>query len=373
MPTTITTIQASLTNPFADDDARWVAVCTKDAAAEGHFWFAVTTTGVYCRPTCRSRQPRRQNVRFFDTPAAAEAAGFRPCKRCQPNEAQPAMTVEHAAAVEQACELIRSADETPTLATLAAAVGMSPYHFQRVFKAHTGVSPRQYAVRVRLARTANALQSAESVTTAIYDAGYNSGGHFYAESADAIGMTPTVYRRGAAGETIHFGVAMCYLGWVLAAATQRGLCAIDLGDNPAELEAGLRSRFPNAEIVRDADFDGWMQQIVAFLDAPQRGLSLPLDIQGTAFQRRVWAALREIPAGATLSYTDVAERIGEPDAVRAVAGACAANKLAVAIPCHRVVRKDGDLSGYRWGIERKRRLLAHEREGANNGAIQSVG
>lgn len=352
---------------FADDDARWAAVCARDAAAEGHFWFAVTTTGVYCRPTCRSRQPRRQNVRFFDAPAAAEAAGFRPCKRCQPHEAQPAMTVEHAAAVEQACALIRSADAAPTLATLAAAVGMSPYHFQRVFKAHTGVSPKQYAMRVRLERTAGALHSAESVTAALYDAGYNSGGQFYAESADAIGMTPGVYRRGAAGETIHFGVAPCYLGWVLAAATERGLCAIDLGDDPALLEAGLRTRFPNAAIVRDPSFDEWMQQIVAFLDAPQRGLSLPLDIQGTAFQRRVWDALRTIPAGATLSYAEVAERIGEPAAVRAVAGACAANKLAVAIPCHRVVRKDGDLSGYRWGVERKRRLLARERGGANNG------
>jgi AraC family transcriptional regulator of adaptative response/methylated-DNA-[protein]-cysteine methyltransferase len=257
--------------------------------------------------------------------------------------------------------LIRTADDAPTLATLAAAVSMSPYHFQRIFKAHTGVSPKQYAMTMRRQRAADELHAEVSVTTALYNAGYNSGGHFYAESAGTLGMTPTAYRRGAAGETIRFGVASCYLGWVLAAATDRGLCAIDLGDEPATLEAELRSRFPRAQIVHDPGFAGAMQEIVGFLDAPERGLSLPLDIQGTAFQRRVWAALREIPAGSTLSYTEVAERIGAPAAVRAVAGACAANKLAVAIPCHRVVRQNGDLSGYRWGVERKRRLLARER------------
>ncbi len=346
---------------FASDDDRWAAICTKDAAAEGRFWFAVVTTGVYCRPTCRSRTPRRENVRFFDTPAAAEAAGFRPCKRCQPQQAQPAIELEHAAAVEQACALIRNADPAPSLAMLAAAVGMSPYHFQRVFKAHTGVSPKQYAMTVRRQRAAATLQAPGSVTAAIYDAGYTSGGHFYAESAAAIGMTPTAYRRGAAGETIRFGVAACYLGWVLVAATSRGLCAIDLGDDLDALEAGLRTRFPHARLVHDPDFADWVQQVVDFLDAPAKGLALPLDIQGTAFQRRVWAALREIPAGSTLSYSQVAERIGAPTAVRAVAGACAANTLAVAIPCHRVVRRNGDLSGYRWGVERKRRLLAREK------------
>jgi len=364
MSTAITTTQdksAALFSsvPFADDDARWEAIRAKDAAAEGRFWFAVTTTGVYCRPTCRSRQPRRENVRFFDTPAAAEAAGFRPCKRCQPHQPQPAMAVEHAAAVEQACALLRDSDPPP-LARLAASVGMSPYHFQRIFKAHTGVSPKQYAMDVRRRRATDALRGAGSVTAAIYDAGYNSGGHFYAESDDAIGMTPTVYRRGGAGETIRFGVAECYLGWVLVAATARGICAIDLGDDPDALVAGLRERFPAAAMTRDTDFGEWVQQVVDFLDAPGRGLSLPLDIQGTAFQHRVWAALRGIPAGSTLSYSEVAARIGAPTAVRAVAGACAANQLAVAIPCHRVVRQDGDLSGYRWGVERKRKLLAKE-------------
>ncbi len=200
------------------------------------------------------------------------------------------------------------------------------------------------------------------MTAALYDAGYGSGGHFYGESDAALGMTPTAYRRGAAGEMIRFGVAGCYLGWVLVAATHRGLCAIDLGDDPEVLEEGLRTRFPAAQISHDPDFSDWTHQVVSFLEAPERGLDLPLDIQGTAFQRRVWAALRAIPAGSTLSYTEVATRIGEPTAVRAVAGACAANKLAVAIPCHRVVRQNGDLSGYRWGIERKRRLLERERE-----------
>ncbi|HQY92878.1 bifunctional DNA-binding transcriptional regulator/O6-methylguanine-DNA methyltransferase Ada [Caldilinea sp.] len=347
---------------FTTEDARWVAVCTKDSAAEGNFWFAVTTTGVYCRPTCRSRQPLRQNVRFFDSPATAEAAGFRPCKRCQPHQPEPYIEGEHVQAIEQACALIRNSESAPTLATLAATVGMSPYHFQRIFKARLGVTPKQYAMTLRRQRAAEMLPEADSVTAAIFDAGYNNGGHFYSESNDTIGMTPTTYRRGAAGETIRLGVAECYLGWVLVAATPRGLCAIDLGDDPHALEAGLRSRFPKAEIARDASLAAWMQQVVRFLDAPESGLRLPLDIQGTAFQQRVWAALREIPAGSTLSYTEVAERIGAPSAVRAVAAACAANKLAVAIPCHRVVRQNGELSGYRWGIERKRRLLARERQ-----------
>ncbi|HHY55959.1 MAG TPA: bifunctional DNA-binding transcriptional regulator/O6-methylguanine-DNA methyltransferase Ada [Chloroflexi bacterium] len=360
MPTTLTVSQHETPAAFVGDDARWAAICARDAAAEGCFWFAVTTTGVYCRPTCRSRLPRRENVRFFDAPAAAEAAGFRPCKRCQPQQAQPAIVTEHNAVVAQACGLLRDADEALSLATLAAAVGMSPYHFQRIFKAHTGVSPKQYALMVRRQRAAALLQTPDSVTTAIYAAGYASSGHFYSESNAAIGMTPTAFRRGATGETIRFGVAACYLGWVLVAATARGLCAIDLGDDPDALEAGLRTRFPHAQLAHDPDFGDWVQQVVDFLDAPAKGLSLPLDIQGTAFQRRVWAALREIPAGSTVSYSQVAERIGAPAAVRAVAGACAANKLAVAIPCHRVVRQNGDLSGYRWGVARKRQLLARE-------------
>lgn len=364
MSTTHTVTEREACTAFASDDARWAAIRTRDAAAEGRFWFAVVTTGVYCRPTCRSRTPRRENVRFFASPTAAEAAGFRPCKRCQPQQATPTSVTEHTTAVIQACALLRDAEEPPSLATLAAAVGMSPYHFQRIFKAHTGVSPKQYAMTVRQQRAVALLQTPASVTTAIYTAGYTSGGHFYTESDAAIGMTPTAYRRGAAGETIRFGVAACYLGWVLVAATPRGLCAIDLGDEPAILEAELRRRFPHAHLSHDADFAEWVQQVVDFLDAPARGLALPLDIQGTAFQRRVWAALREIPAGSTLSYSQVAERIGAPTSVRAVAGACAANTLAVAIPCHRVVRQDGDLSGYRWGVERKRRLLAREKSAA---------
>ncbi|MCW5841559.1 MAG: bifunctional DNA-binding transcriptional regulator/O6-methylguanine-DNA methyltransferase Ada [Caldilinea sp.] len=347
---------------YTTDERRWQAITARDPAADGSFWFAVSTTGVYCRPTCRSRQPLRKNVRFFDSPDAAEAAGFRPCKRCQPRQATPAMEVEHTQAIEQACALIHESDPAPTLDALAAAVGMSPYHFQRVFKARLGVTPKQYAMDLRRQRAGQALRESTSVTAAIYDAGYGSGGHFYGETDATLGMTPTAYRRGAAGETIRFGAAECYLGWVLVAATDRGLCAIDLGDDPEALEAGLRERFPKAAIRHDPGFSDWTQQVVRFLNAPERGLDLPLDIQGTAFQRRVWTALRAIPAGSTLSYTEVAERIGEPKAVRAVAGACAANKLAVAIPCHRVVRQNGNLSGYRWGIERKRKLLAREME-----------
>jgi AraC family transcriptional regulator of adaptative response/methylated-DNA-[protein]-cysteine methyltransferase len=360
MPTVAIT---EITAPaYRTEEERWIAVCDKISAAEGVFWFAVTTTGVYCRPTCRSRRPLRKNVRFFDSPEAAESAGFRPCKRCQPRQAAPSLQSEYAQAIEQACALIQHGDPAPTLSELAAAAGMSRYHFQRVFKGRTGVSPKQYAMAVRHQRAAQTLQTADSVTTALYDAGYASGGHFYTESADALGMTPGAYRGGAAGETIRYGLATCYLGWVLAAATGRGLCAIELGDDPDKLVDALHARFPNAEVMHDLAFNDWMAQIIAFLDAPEHGLALPLDIQGTAFQRRVWAALREIPAGSTLSYTELATRIGKSSAVRAVAGACAANKLAVAIPCHRVVRQNGELSGYRWGIERKRQLLEQERK-----------
>ncbi len=352
---------------FATDEYRWQAVTARDPAAEGNFWFAVTTTGVYCRPTCPSRLPLRRNVRFFDSPDAAEANGFRPCKRCWPRQATSPIDLVHTRAIELACALIHDSDPVPTLDRIAAAVGMSAYHFQRIFKAQLGVTPKQYALALRRQRTAGALAASSSVTAALYDAGYGSSGHFYTELGATLGMTPVTFRRGAVGETIRFGVAECYLGWVLVAATDRGLCTIDLGEHPDVLEAGLRERFPNAQISQDAAFSGWTQQVVCFLEAPQRGLDLPLDIQGTAFQQRVWAALREIPAGSTWSYTEVAEHIGAPSAVRAVAGACAANQLAVAIPCHRVVRQNGALSGYRWGIERKQKLLVRERAEIDRG------
>ena len=254
------------------------------------------------------------------------------------------------------------ATPAPSLDTLAAAAGMSPYHFLRVFKARLGITPKQYAMSLRRQRATQTLPGAENVTDAMDEAGYGSSSQFYGESDATLGMAPTVYCRGAAGEVIRFGVVQCYLGWVLVAATGRGVCAIDLGDDPMVLETELRVRFSQAQIDPDPDLGMWTQQVVRFLETPARGLDLPLDIQGTAFQCQVWAALREIPAGHTLSYTAVAAHIGAPSAARAVAGACAANQLAVVIPCHRVVRQNGDLSGYRWGIERKQKLLAREQE-----------
>jgi AraC family transcriptional regulator, regulatory protein of adaptative response / methylated-DNA-[protein]-cysteine methyltransferase len=352
------------TTPFSTKASRWQAVVGRDPRADGVFLYAVTTTGVYCRPTCSSRRPQPQNVRFFDHSDAAESAGFRPCKRCQPRLEHPESS--RVAGIARACQLIAEADEPPSLAELARAAGFSPVHFHRLFKLVTGVTPKEYVVQKRLEKVQNRLQYSATVTEAVFEAGYGSGSRFY-ENVDAtLGMKPTVYREGGKGKEIRFALAPCYLGWVLVAATAAGICAIDLGGSPEELVAQLRARFPNAQLSdQDPEFAAWVDQVLSLLEVPECGLALPLDVQGTAFQRRVWQALQQIPAGSTRTYTEVAEEIGRPTAVRAVAQACAANKIAVAIPCHRVVRSDGSLSGYRWGVERKRRLL--EREGVVNG------
>ena len=345
--------------PF--DDPRWAAVCNRDNAAREQFVYAVRTTGVFCRPGCASRQPRRENVLFFDTPAQARAAGFRPCQRCQPEHDLPADT--HSAAIQQACRLLEAADELPNLTALAQAAGLSAAHFHRVFKAAVGVTPRAYGAAQRARRVQQALQSAPSVTAALYAAGYNASSRFYADAPAALGMAPREYQAGAAGQELRWAVAPCYLGLVLVAATASGVCSIELGDDATELEARLRARFPRAQFAAgDSAFAAWLAQVVACIEAPQRSLTLPLNIQGTAFQRRVWEALGAIPAGQTRSYAEVADSIGQPTATRAVAQACAASQLAVAIPCHRVVRSDGSLSGYRWGPERKRQLLERESE-----------
>ncbi|MGE0483447.1 MAG: bifunctional DNA-binding transcriptional regulator/O6-methylguanine-DNA methyltransferase Ada [Gammaproteobacteria bacterium] len=344
---------------FDDDAARWTAVCARDADADGHFVYAVRTTGVYCRPSCASRQARRENVSFHADPLAAEAAGYRACKRCRPGG--DGRNARHVAAVTRACALIEQSPDLPELDTLAAAAGLSAYHFHRVFKEVTGLTPRAYAAARRKVRVRDALAEGESVTAAIYDAGFNSNGRFYAASAGALGMQPSVYREGGAGETIRFAVGQCALGSILVAATVRGLCAISLGDDPQALVHELEDRFHRAELVGgDAAFEATVARVIGFVEEPRRGLDLPLDIRGTAFQERVWQALAAIPPGRTASYQDIASAIGQPRAVRAVAGACAANTLAVAIPCHRVVRADGSLSGYRWGVARKRALLSLE-------------
>jgi AraC family transcriptional regulator of adaptative response/methylated-DNA-[protein]-cysteine methyltransferase len=344
---------------FPSDEERWAAVVRRDRSADGAFYYSVETTGVYCRPACAARLARRENIRFHPTCEEAERAGFRACKRCRPNE--PALAEQRAARVAKACHLIETAAELPDLDALAEAAGMSRFHFHRVFKTITGVTPRAYAAAHRAQRVRNELSRCETVTDAIYDAGFNSSGRFYEASGEVLGMTPSNFRSGGTGAAIRFAVGECSLGSILVAATEKGICAIMLGDDPDGLARDLQDRFPKAQLIGgDEEFERWVAQVVGFVEAPALGLDLPLDIQGTAFQQRVWRALREIPAGSTASYTDVAQKISAPNSMRAVAQACSANPLAVAIPCHRVVRNDGALSGYRWGVERKRTLLERE-------------
>ena len=343
-----------------EQDPRWASVVSRDRSADGAFYYSVETTGVYCRPSCGARRANPKNVRFHLTAADAEAAGFRPCKKCKPD--QPSRAEPYATKVAEACRLIEAADETPRLAELAEAAGLSSYHFHRVFKAITGLTPRDYATAHRTRRVREELARSGTVTEAIYEAGFNASSRFY-EKADAmLGMTPTAFRAGGVKAEIRFAIGECSLGSILVAKSGKGICAIFLGDDPDALLRELQDRFPRAELIGgDAEFEGLVARVVGFVEAPCVGLDLPLDVRGTAFQQRVWQALRAIPAGSTASYTEIAQRIGAPKAVRAVAAACAANALAVAIPCHRVVRNDGALSGYRWGVERKRALL--EREG----------
>jgi AraC family transcriptional regulator of adaptative response/methylated-DNA-[protein]-cysteine methyltransferase len=342
------------------DDPRWTAVAARDRAADGQFFYSVKTTGVFCRPSCAARLPRRENVEFHATRAAAERAGFRPCKRCKPD--QPPLAQRRTAAIVASCRHIESSERVPKLDELAQAAGMSPHHFHRAFKAATGVTPREYAAAARAERVRTQLQGSASVTNAIYDAGFNSGARFYDQSRALLGMTPTAYRSGGKNEAICFAVGQCSLGCILVAASERGICAILLGDDSQSLVRDLHDRFARAKVTSaDAGFEAWVATVIAFVEAPALGLDLPLDVRGTAFQQRVWQALTKIPAGATASYAEVAQRIGAPHAARAVARACTTNTLAVAIPCHRVVRSDGGLSGYRWGIARKRALLERER------------
>ena len=343
----------------AHDEERWQAVKRRDSAFDGKFVFAVRTTGIYCRPSCASRPAKRENVSFFSTETEAEKAGYRACKRCRPDKlGAPDPQVQ---AVKRACERIEQAEEAPKLAELAASAGLSPYHFHRVFKAITGVTPKAYAAETRARRAADKLRTADTVTEAIYDAGFNSSSRFYENTAARLGMTPGAVRRGGAGVVIRFAVGEASLGAVLVAATDKGVCAIMLGDDPEALVRDLQDRFPNADFEGgDAEFERMVAQVVGLVEAPGQRLDLPLDIRGTAFQQKVWAALSAIPAGKTATYTEIARAIGQPTAVRAVAQACGANPLAIAIPCHRVVRADGDLSGYRWGVERKRKLIDRE-------------
>ena len=341
-------------------DPRWAAVVARDHRADGAFFYSVDTTGVYCRPSCGSRLANPKNVRFHETAADAAQAGFRPCRRCRPD--QPTLEQVHAARIADACRVIESAEEMPTLAVLANGAGLSPYHFHRVFKATTGVTPKAYALAHRAKRVRDQLAGArKTVTEAIYDAGFNSASRFYETSSRFLGMRPTDYRAGGIDTEIRFAVGQCSLGSVLVAQSAKGVCAILLGDDAEALVRDLQDRFPQASLVGgDVAFEQTVARVIGFVEKPALGLDLPLDVRGTAFQQRVWEALRQIPIGSTVTYAEIAARVGAPNGARAVAQACGANPLAVAIPCHRVVRTDGSLSGYRWGVSRKKSLLTRE-------------
>jgi len=344
---------------FVRDDDKWSAVLDRNSCADGVFFYSVDTTGVYCRPSCPARRPRRENVGFHDSADDAERAGFRPCQRCHPREAPAAE--RRAGIVTQACRLIEAADDPLDLDTLASAVGMSRFHFHRMFKAATGLTPKTYARAHRARRVREGLERGTAITQVMYEAGFSSSGRFYSASEQMLGMTPSSFRDRGAGEQIRYAIGSCSLGMILVAASRRGVCAVLLGESSESLASDLRDRFANATWVDGGpDFTEWMAKVVRFVDTPGVSLDLPLDIRGTAFQQRVWQTLQQIPLGSTVSYTAVAETLGEPRSVRAVAQACAANPLAVIVPCHRVVRKDGHPSGYRWGADRKRRLLVRE-------------
>ena len=340
-------------------DPRWISVVGRDPAADGTFYYSVKTTGVYCRPSCAARRARPENVRFHTTWQDAEQAGFRPCKRCKPRQVRA--TDPNVKRIARACRVIESSEHAPSLEQLANVAGMSRYHFHRMFKSITGLTPAKYAAAHRSRRLRASLERTHTVTDAIYDAGFSSSGRFYENSTKALGMTPTRFRAGGVNTDIFFAIGECSLGSILVAQSDKGVCAILIGDDPARLVRDLQDRFPKANLIGDErGYQELVAKVVGLIERPAVGLDLPLDIRGTAFQQRVWKALQRIPPGSRTTYTELAAKIGVPRAVRAVAQACRANALAVAIPCHRVIRTDGSLSGYRWGVERKRALLERE-------------
>ena len=341
------------------NDPRWAQVFARNRSADGTFWYSVQTTGIYCRPSCPSRTANPKNVALHDDLLSAKATGFRACKRCNPDGAS--QDAQHATLVAKACRLIEQSEEPIPLECLAKTIGLSASYFHRLFKATTGLTPKNYAAANRASRVREGLAKGHSVTEVIYDAGFNSSGRFYEKSNKMLGMTPTRYREGGMNEEIKFAIGQSSLGAILVASSAKGVVAILIDDDPNKLARDLQDRFPKARLVGgDQDYEKLVAQVVGLVEAPAIGLNLPLDVRGTAFQQRVWQALQEIPVGKTTSYSDIAAQIGLPNAVRVVAGACAANNIAVAIPCHRVVRSDGSLSGYAWGVERKKRLLDAE-------------
>lgn len=347
---------------YPDNKSRFEAVCNRDKQAIGCFYYAVESTGVYCKPACASRLPKPENVRFYDSCAEAELAGFRACKRCKPN----AQTAEKGLSgmIVDACRQIEETDSDTKLKSLAECFGLSPSHFHKVFKEIVGITPKQYAAALQSRRFRDNLKTTRSITEAIYESGFSSSSRAYEKVRERLAMTPKNYQKGGSGELILYGVAPCFLGWMIVAVTIRGICMIELGDGPEELTGKLHTAFPRAEIeLAGEDFEAFILGVADSIRNPESHAALPLDIQGTAFQEQVWKTLMEIPAGTTLSYSELAEKMGKPRAVRAVASACGANRLAVVIPCHRILCNDGDLGGYRWGLERKKILLLRERSG----------
>ncbi len=345
---------------FMETELFWRAVTTNDARFDGAFYLGVKTTGIYCRPSCRARTPKRENVAFFASWADAESSGLRACLRCRPKNVMTAdPRIEK---ILRVCELLES-EEGFSLESLAADVGLSPYHLQRSFKEIIGVSPKKYSEAKRMERFKTELREGCDVTAAMYDAGFGSSSRLYENASNDMGMTPATYKKGGKGVTINYSITECELGRILVARTIRGLCNVAFADDDSSLEENLKREYPNAEIVKDAKvLKRFVEEILKHLAGEKKRLDLPLDIQATAFQMRVWELLRKIPYGETVTYSQIAERLGDRNKVRAVAQACADSRLAVVIPCHRVVGKDGSLTGYKWGIERKRTLLQKEKE-----------
>ncbi|MBE3559777.1 MAG: bifunctional DNA-binding transcriptional regulator/O6-methylguanine-DNA methyltransferase Ada [Ktedonobacteraceae bacterium] len=343
------------------EEERWQAVINRDESANGKFVYAVRSTGIYCSPSCPSRKPAREQVIFFLHATDAQQAGFRPCRRCQPDKEK---TVgPHIELVRRACHYIEThAEESLPLAKLGQVVNMSPYHLQRTFRQVTGITPRQYVEACRIKQLKERLKEGEMVTTAMYSVGYNSSSRFYEGAPTRLGMTPTIYRQGGQGMKIRYAITDCPLGRLLVGMTEKGICAVSLGDADEPLEAALRAEYPAAEIWRDDDMCEWVRSIVRYLQGQQPHLELPLDVQATAFEWRVWTELQAIPYGETRSYGEIAQALGDRKKARAVAHACATNPVALIVPCHRVVREDGGIGNYRWGVERKQQLLRQEQQ-----------
>ncbi len=350
----------NLKSRLAEETAYWRAALARNSRFDGVFVFAVRSTGIYCRPSCPARRPARRQVVFFTVAEEAEAAGFRPCRRCRPRDAE-----EHnprIALVRRVCRAIEADPDTLlSLQALGARTGASPHHLQRTFKSVMKITPRQYADSLRMNGLKRRLRQGQDVAGATYDVGFGSSSRLYERASAHLGMTPATYRKGGRGMDIGYSIVDCPLGRLLVAATGRGVCAVSLGDSDSVLEAALRAEYPNAQVHPDESRGRWVSALVGHLNGRQPTLNLPMDLQATAFQRRVWEELRRIPYGATRSYSQVARAMGRPTAVRAVARACATNPVSVVIPCHRVVREDGSLGGYRWGLKRKRALLEREK------------